>query len=93
MTIEENQAFSDKYPDEYNCRIEIKTYSGKTLVAETSYPKGHRNNPLDDSEINDKFKRLAIPTITNEQCEEALSLLWDLENLDTLDEVFDALIV
>jgi len=93
MTIEEKQAFSNKYPDEYNCRIEIKTYSGKTLVAETSYPKGHRNNPLDDSEINDKFKRLAIPTITNEQCEEALSLLWDLENLDTMDEVFDALIV
>ena len=93
MTIEENASFTAKYPNEYNCRIEVQTLSGRTFTVETSFPKGHKNNPLDDSEINGKFKRLASPTITNEQCDTALGLLWDLENLETFDEVFDALVV
>jgi 2-methylcitrate dehydratase len=93
MTIDENSDFTAKYPDEYNCKIEVQTLSGKTFTAETSFPKGHKNNPLSDSEINDKFKRLATPTITDEQCDIALGLLWDLESLETFDEIFDALVV
>ena len=93
MTIDENSDFTAKYPDEYNCKIEVQTLSGKTFTAETSFPKGHKNNPLSDSEINDKFKRLATPTITDEHCDMALGLLWDLESLESFDEIFDALVV
>ena len=93
MTIDENPDFTAKYPAEYNCKIEVETLSGQTFSVQTSFPKGHKNNPLSDSEVNDKFKRLAIPAITNEQCDIALELLWDLENLETFDEVFDALVV
>ena len=93
MTIEEDPAFTQRYPDEYNCRIEITTKSGQTVTAATSYPKGHGNNPLDDSEVSKKFRNLACPTIADQQCDQALELLWDLENLDSMEDVFDSLVV
>jgi 2-methylcitrate dehydratase len=93
MTIEENPDFTKRYPAEYNCRIEVTTRSGQSYVASTSYPKGHRNNPLDDSEISAKFRRLATPTITEQQCKQALELLWSLEDQTDLDKIFDKLIV
>ena len=93
MTIAEDAAFTAKYPSEYNCRIEITTNSGERKVAETSYPKGHRNNPLSDAEVSAKFQRLATPTLTDQQCEEALDVLWSLDNLTSLDNIFDALVV
>ncbi|HEU0021182.1 MAG TPA: MmgE/PrpD family protein [Dehalococcoidia bacterium] len=93
MTIEENAEFTARYPSEYNCRIEVTTNSGDQKVAATSYPKGHRNNPLSDTEVSAKFRRLATPTLTSQQCDEALDLLWSLDNLTSLDDVFDALVV
>ena len=93
MTIEEDADFTAKYSAEYNCRIEITTNSGDKKIAATSYPKGHRNNPLSDAEVSDKFRRLAIPTVTDQQCDEALDLLWSLQDLTSLDDVFDSLVV
>jgi len=93
MKIEENPSFTKKYPSQYNCRIDVTTKSGKTLTVETSYPKGHGNNPLNDAEVSAKFRNLASPTITDVQCDQALEVLWDLENLPSLDGVFDSLVV
>ena len=93
MTIEEDPGFTAKYPAEYNCRIEVTTTAGEKLVAEGPYPKGHRNNALDDGEVSAKFRGLAVPTVTEQQCDEALGLVWSLEDLSGLDDVFDALVV
>lgn len=93
MTIEEDPQFTERYPLEYNCRMEIKTRSGQIHVASTSFPKGHGSNPLDDAEVAAKFRRLATPTITEEQCDQTLELLWSLESLGDLDDIFDSLVV
>ncbi len=93
MTIEEDPAFTEKYPSEYNCRIEVRTRSGAGYVASGPYPKGHRNNPLSDAEVSEKFRRLATPMLSDEQCGEALGLLWSLEQQLDMDDVFDALVV
>ena len=93
MTIAEDTGFTARYPGEYNCLIEVTTKSGQTFTASTSYPKGHGKNPLDDSEVGEKFRNLATPTLTDQQCDDALALLWDLENLDGMDDVFDSLVV
>lgn len=93
MTIQEDPGFTDKYPSEYNCRIEVTTNSGGSYVAAASYPKGHRNNPLSDAEVSGKFRRLATPTLSDDQCDEALGLIWQMEALSDMDDVFDALVV
>ena len=93
ITVEEDADFTRRYSGEYNCHMEITTKDGQSLVASTSYPKGHRNNPLSDSELDAKFRGLAVPTITEQQCDQALQLLWDAENLPNLDQLFDTLVV
>jgi 2-methylcitrate dehydratase len=93
MTMTEDPDFTRRYSQEYNCRIEIKDKSGQSAVAETSFPKGHRHNPLSDAELSAKFRGLARPTITDQQCAEALDLLWRLEDLPNLQGVYDSLIV
>ena len=93
MRIEENTDFTERYPAEYNCRIEVIKNNGQTEVAATSYPKGHGKNPLSDSDVDAKFRRLACPTITEQQCEQALELIWSLENLPNLRDIFDSVVV
>ena len=93
MRIEENPEFTERYPQQYNCRMEVIKHNGQTEVASTSYPKGHGQNPLSDAEVDAKFRRLACPTVTEQQCEQALELIWSLENLPNLRDIFDSLVV
>ena len=93
MTMREGPGFTEKYPEQYNCRIEARLTDGSTEVAKTSYPKGHKNNPLDDQEVSEKFRNLASASLSEQQCSDALDLLWDFENMPVLTDLFDKLVV
>ena len=93
MTMSERPGFTEKYPQQYNCRIEIGSTGGKTVSAETSYPKGHKQNPLSDGELEGKFRNLAGASLSDKQSSEALDLLWRLEEAPNLTEFFDAVVV
>ena len=93
MTIQENEEFTWRYPSEYNCRIEINCRSGKKLTAQTSYPKGHKQNPLDDSEVDAKFRSLALDEIGERPCERTLKILWTLDDASNMNQMFDSLVV
>ena len=47
MRIDENAEFTERYPAEYNCRIEVIKNNGQTEVAETSFPKGSREKSVE----------------------------------------------
>lgn len=93
MTISEGPGFTEKYPQQYNCRIEVGLSGGRTVAASTSYPKGHKQNPLSDQELEGKFRNLASAALSDKQCSDALGLLWDLEAAADLTELYDALVV
>ena len=93
ITITEDPEFTRRFPGEYNCYMEVTDSAGHTHVAETRYPKGHRFNPLDDSEVEAKFRRLSADVLTPGQCDQALQLIWSLEELPALEDLFDSLAV
>ena len=93
MTMSEGPGFTESYPQQYNCRIEIVLKNGDARVAATSYPKGHKLNPLSDHEVGQKFCHLASAVLSDSQCEEALDLLWNVESLSELSGIFDVLVV
>lgn len=93
MTIQEELEFTKKYPGEYNCRIEITGKSGQRIAAHTALPKGNRFNPLSDSEVEAKFRNLASQELRKSSCDRTLALAWSLEELASLDDLFDALVV
>lgn len=93
MTIAEDATFTQRFPQEYNCRMEVTTVAGQRLVAQTAYPKGHRHNPLSDADVEAKFRRLAGEVLTAQQCRTVLDLLWSLERLPDLQALCEALVI
>jgi 2-methylcitrate dehydratase len=93
MTVDAEPEFSRRYPEEINCRIEITTTSGEQRVAQTAHPKGHPRNPMSDAEINSKFRSLTTELLTTQQCNQALDLLWSLEDQPSLEELYDNLVI
>jgi len=93
MTMGEDPTFTQRFPQEYNCRMEVTTVSGQRLTAQTAYPKGHRHNPLSDADVEAKFHRLAGEVLTEQQGRTVLDLLWSLERLPDLQALFDRLVI
>jgi 2-methylcitrate dehydratase len=92
MTIEEDAAYTQAFPEELNCWMEITTSSGQRFTAETAYPKCHQQNPLSDAELEAKFRQLAAGVLTEPQCQAVLTQLWSLEHAPNLRQLFDSLV-
>jgi 2-methylcitrate dehydratase len=93
MTIEEDSEFTQRFPEELNCWIEVTSTSGQRFTAATAYPKGHQHNPLKDAELEAKFRHLAAGILPEPQCRAALAHLWGLEEAPNLRQLFDSLVV
>lgn len=93
MTIEEDLEFTQRFPGELNCRMEVTSTSGQHFIAETAYPKGHQQNPLKDTELDAKFRHLAAGILPEPQCRAVLTQLWSLEEASNLSTLFDSLVV
>lgn len=93
MAIQEDEEFTRRYPKEFNCRIEVTSRSGASYTARTAYPKGHRSNPMSDTEVEAKFRSLSSGTLTSSQCDRALEIAWSLDSSPDLHELFDSLVV
>jgi len=93
MTIDPNPDFSQRYPDEIHCRLEVTTGSGSTHVAQCVNPKGFPQNPMSDADVEAKFRACCADLLTAHQYDRALERLWSLEAQLNLKELFDALVV
>ncbi|HCP23310.1 MAG TPA: MmgE/PrpD family protein [Dehalococcoidia bacterium] len=93
MTLVEDPEFTANYPEQYNCRITITDQSGGVHTAHTAYSKGHNNNPLDDQELEGKFRNFSAGVLTDMQCDQVLGNLWAIDEATDMDEIFDGLVV
>ncbi len=93
MTIEERSAFTQKYPQEYNCHLEIIDKEGMAHASHTRHPRGNRLNPLTDAQVEEKFRTLAEGLLSDQQLERTAKIVWSLDGQPTLNDLFDSLIV
>jgi 2-methylcitrate dehydratase len=93
LTIVEDPEFTRRYPAEACTRIDVTTTDGRRLTAETSYPKGHRRNPLTDAEVETKFRGLASQALGGEGCRRVLARVRDLEDAATPDGLLESLTI
>ena len=89
ISVLENPEFTRRYPEAQVSEMKVVTRSGQHLKETATYPKGHRNNPLSDSELEEKFHNLSQVVLTPQQCDAALEVLWGLENVDDIGTIFD----
>ena len=89
LTVVEEPEFTRRYPAESRTRVQVTTPDGRTMIAETAYPKGHRGNPLTDAEVEAKFRGLAAG-LPRERADRLLAEIWRLDGAATLDGLLDA---
>ena len=93
MTLAEDPGFTAKFPSEYNCRITITDQSGGVHTAHTAFSKGHKNNPLDDRELEGKFRSFSAGVLSDMQCDQVLATIWAVDEATDMDDLFDGLVV
>jgi 2-methylcitrate dehydratase len=79
ITIEVTDEMNAGYPDGNPNRITITLKDGTKLQQLVKYPSGHRGNPMNNGQIEEKFERLTEGYLTKQQQKQGLKDLWNLE--------------
>ena len=87
IRVTEERDLSSLYPECTPCRLTVRLQGGETLVEEVRYPKGHSRNPIDDAQLEEKFRMLVSPFRNSEQYDRALQALWTLDSATDVGEV------
>lgn len=74
-------------------RLTLRLVDGTEWVERVDAPRGHALNPMDDDEVAEKFMRLAAPLLREGQMAEALTLMRDLDGVEDITELMEALVV
>jgi 2-methylcitrate dehydratase len=93
VTLREDPEFTKQYPAKWNCRLTAETFSGARHEIHVRYPKGHPENPYTDTEVEEKFLRLAEPSLGRNRCRAFINWAWRLEEADSIGEIFPLLAI
>ncbi len=87
----ENEKYTLMYGDSFPNKIVITMNNGATHEKEILDPKGHPNNPLTREELENKFKDAAAPLLSEERQNRIIDTLWNLEQLQNIEELMKML--
>src|SRR5687768_8049836 len=79
VKVSESADLSALYPEAAPSRVSFRLASGEVLTSEVKYPKGHAKSPMQDVEVEQKFRQLFAAFGSAAQCDAALRALWELD--------------
>jgi 2-methylcitrate dehydratase len=68
-------------PEAMLCRMVVTTLAGDNHEASVEYHKGHWRNPMSDSEVEAKFRRLGAAVLGAPEVDRLVEALWKLDTL------------
>ena len=77
------------FPSRRSAIVTIKTTSGEIYEHYAPTRKGDPDDPLDDYELEEKFRELSEPVIGVKPAEELRQRVWALEEADDLSRLMD----
>ena len=87
VKVEGSAEADRRAPEAMLCDVEVVTNSGQRYSAEVPYHKGHYRNPMNDAEVEAKFRSLAKDLLAPEQTDQLLDRLWHLEEVEDIREI------
>lgn len=81
VKVSESAELSAQYPDGAPSRLSVRSVSGEVLRTEVRYPKGHAKNPMNDDDVEQKFRDMFRSQGDARQCEAALQALRNFERV------------
>lgn len=67
-------------------KVRVKTRSGRELVQELDYPRGHANNPMTDEDINAKLDSTCRHIVDQDRKERLRDAWWNVESYADIAE-------
>ena len=92
ITVRADEKMSTQFPASVPIRVEAVAKSGEHITVELTNPKGHDENPMDNADIDDKFRSLCEPVLGRQRVTEALNAWWNIGSSKTLTPALDLLI-
>jgi 2-methylcitrate dehydratase len=93
ISIREREEFTARFPNEIVSRLVVRLRNGDEVVRETSYPTGHRRNPVSDSALDAKFDAMVVgrPARDVELAGQLRERLWGFGDVKDVRDVMQPL--
>ncbi|MGO8672171.1 MAG: MmgE/PrpD family protein [Capsulimonadaceae bacterium] len=88
-----NSEMDARYPAGIPNLIRVRTIEGDTLEKEVTYPRGHSANPMEDIEVEEKFRALADPVLPRNRVDEVIARCWSLDRETSIASLLRLLVV
>ncbi len=92
IAVAEDPAISAVFPEKIVMRVTAEATDGRRITIETGDPRGDSTNPMDDAEIDAKFRLLTTPALGAAGADKALAVWRDLDAAPDLTAAMDALV-
>ena len=87
VELKEDNKFSQQFPDKRLARVEIETKDGSLIDSGEFEADWEASSPPSDSDLRDKFQRLANEQLPGERAAELEQIVWHCEKLPDLDKL------
>lgn len=91
IRVREDAAIEAVFPATVTMRVEAVGTDGRRCAVEVVNPRGHERNPMDDGEVDAKFRRLAEPVLGTQGAAAALAAWRRIESAETVSPALDLL--
>ncbi|MGZ8228276.1 MAG: MmgE/PrpD family protein [Burkholderiales bacterium] len=87
VRVQASEEADARMPEAMLCRMTVETTSGARHQASVEYHRGHWKNPMNETEIEAKFRKLAGNVLSESQAARLLDATWNFENLTDAGEI------
>ncbi|MFH0845301.1 MAG: MmgE/PrpD family protein [Pseudomonadota bacterium] len=91
IEIQSDPSLNTRYPETLASIVELETRERGLFRTEVIYPKGNIKNPMSRDDVIKKFKTLCSASIPEKRSEEILKMLFELDQLDSIQGLADLL--
>jgi 2-methylcitrate dehydratase PrpD len=91
IEIEDDPLLNAKYPGTLASIAVLETKTRGMLKNQVIYPKGNMKNPMTKDDVVAKYRALCAGAMDTSKSEQILQRLFDLDQTDALQELFDLL--
>lgn len=90
ITVRHDPSF-DCMPAKMPAAVRVTTAGDGVLSRQVDYPRGEPEDPMDEAELREKFRRLAGAVLSSRQIDEVEGCLGELEDLADVGQLVDML--
>lgn len=87
VKVNRNSDMTAGYPEGIPNLLTVQTIDGQTFSKQVTYPLGHRGNPMDDQDIEKKFRAQVRKVLPDSDMVRILDSLWQIEDCEAVGEI------